>query len=136
VRTFSHEDLFRDDLQKRSSCDSAHVGCHFLKSKQVVRRFLPMFSGSVPRFSGILWRLSQILPRSRRIFPGFSPSQNFWGCACTPCTPASYITDYYKYNGDVSTPKNFLKTCVSSSSQIHNYCVLLRQFVYKKKRNV
>jgi len=25
-----------------------------------------------------------------QILPGFSPNQNFWGCAFTPCTPASY----------------------------------------------
>jgi len=32
----------------------------------------------LPRFSGILF--------------GFSTNQNFWGCACTPCTPASCTT--------------------------------------------
>ena len=42
---------------------------------------------SLLRFSGILWGLSEILPRFPRIFPGFLPNQNFWGCACTLCTP-------------------------------------------------
>jgi len=36
-------------------------------------------------FSGMLRRFSKILP-------GFSPNQNIWGSACTPCTPASYTT--------------------------------------------
>ena len=32
---------------------------------------------------------SEILSRFPGILPGFSPNQNFWGCACTP---ASYTT--------------------------------------------
>jgi len=60
---------------------------------------LPRFSGILPRylgilfgFSGILPKFSEFLPTSSGILPGFSTNQSFWGCACTPCTPASYIT--------------------------------------------
>jgi len=36
-------------------------------------------------FGGFLWVVSEILP-------GFLTNQNFLGCACTPCIPASYTT--------------------------------------------
>jgi len=29
------------------------------------------------------------------IFPGFSANQNFWGCACIPCTPTSNTTAFH-----------------------------------------
>ena len=56
--------------------------------------FLPRFSEILPRylgvlsvFSGILPRISRILPKCLGILPKFPTNQNFWGCACTPCTP-------------------------------------------------
>jgi len=72
--------------QKRSSCDSAHVGRHFFQI--IVRRalFLPVFSGSLSRFSAILRRFLQISPGFSEILPRFSPNQNFWGCAYSPAS--------------------------------------------------
>jgi len=32
------------------------------------------------------------------ILPGFSPNQTFWGCGCTPCTPASYTNAFLAWN--------------------------------------
>jgi len=32
------------------------------------------------------------LPKFLEILPKFSTNQNFWGCACTPCTPVSYTS--------------------------------------------
>jgi len=66
-------------------CFSVNVRRHLLKRSSVGRHFLPRFSGILPRFLGILPRFSGILRE-------FSSNQNFWGCACTPCTPTSYTT--------------------------------------------
>jgi len=55
------------------------------------------FSEILPRFSGILPRFSGILPGFSGILPGFSTNQNFWGYACTPCTPASYTTGWIHF---------------------------------------
>jgi len=38
-------------------------------------------------------RWAPFLPRFSGILPKFSTNQNFWGCAFTLCTPASYMTD-------------------------------------------
>jgi len=64
----------------------------FCESKQ---RWAPLLFGfleSLPRFLGISPRFSGILPGFSEILPKFLTNQNFWRCACTPCTPASYIT--------------------------------------------
>ena len=58
------------------------LGASFFQIKPCWALFLPIFSG-------ISRRLSQILPRFPRILPGFSPNQNFCGCACTSCTTAN-----------------------------------------------
>ena len=52
---------------------------HFFQIKARPAPFLPRFPCIFRGFSGIL--------------PGFSPNQNFWGCACNPCTPA-FCTTY------------------------------------------
>jgi len=78
--------------KNHSSCDSAHVGRHFFQIKVRRAPLLPLFSGNLPKFSRILQRFTQIFAdfsRISEILPGFLPNQNFWGCACTLCTPAS-----------------------------------------------
>jgi len=57
------------NLQKRHL--QLDFGRHFLKTKHI--------KPILRRFSHILPRLPKILPG----FEGFSPHQNFWGCACT-----------------------------------------------------
>jgi len=77
-----------DDLHKKG----LHVISEaiFLQIKARWVPFLPDFNG----FSGIL--------------PGFSPNQNFWGCSCTPYTPASYTTGF----GSGGSHKKTLKKLV------------------------
>ena len=77
--------IFGMTSNKRSSCDSSHVGRQYTKFKQRWAPFLVVFSGSLSRISGILQTFSGILPR-------FSTNQSFWGCAYTPFTPASYTS--------------------------------------------
>jgi len=88
--------------KKRSSCmwffPCPTLGRSFIK----IKRWAPIliiFSDSLPRISGVLQTFSKILPRFSQILPGFSgilsgflTNQNFWGCACNPCTPASYTS--------------------------------------------
>ena len=71
----------------------------FFEVKPCWAPFLHIFSRILPRYLGILIRFSGILPRFSGIFPkysgilsGFSTNLSFWGCACTPCSPASCIT--------------------------------------------
>ena len=64
----------------------------FFEVKQRWVPFLPGFSGILPWYLGILPGFSGILSRFSGILPGLSTNQNFWGCACTHCTPASYTT--------------------------------------------
>ena len=93
--------------------------------------FLPVFSWILPRYLGILrrfQRFSQILPRFLQILPGisgilpgFSPNQKFWGCACTPCIPASYTTDW------TNTQKQILENffLISVYNVLFLFCVSL-----------
>jgi len=81
-------------IKKNSSC---HFGRHVFQIKACCAPYLLIFSGSLHRFSRNLWRFSEILPGFYRILPGFSPNQNFWGCACTPCAPASCTSEYRNY---------------------------------------
>jgi len=37
-------------------------------------------------------------------FTAFLPNQNFWGCACTPCMPASYASDLVACNLRLEKP--------------------------------
>ena len=66
--------------------------CFFWKYRapffEVKQRWVPF----LPRFSAIVPRYLKILPRFSGILPGLSTNRNFWGCACTPYTPASYTT--------------------------------------------
>ena len=64
----------------------------FFEVKERWGPFLPRFSQILPRYLGILFGFSGILPRFWGILPTFLIYQNFWWCACTPCTPASYTT--------------------------------------------
>ena len=57
--------------KKKSSCDSANVGCHFFQIK--------------PRWA-------PFLPRFPEVFSRFSPNQNFWAFRGCASTPASYTT--------------------------------------------
>jgi len=62
-------------------------------------------------FSGMLRRFSKILP-------GFSPNQNIWGSACTPCTPASYTTasrDELLSSAPTITPLTLYRNLVKNS---------------------
>ena len=42
------------------------------------------------RWAPFFLEFSGILPRYLGILLGFLTNPHFWGCACTPCTPASY----------------------------------------------
>jgi len=44
----------------------------------------------------ILRKISHILATIPQILAGFSPNQNFWGCACPPATrtPTSLFSDF------------------------------------------
>jgi len=65
-----HEDLFGVTSKKRFSCAFLQtLGAIFFKES-----WAPFLLG----VSGILSK--------------FSTKQNFWGCVCTPCTPASHTT--------------------------------------------
>jgi len=83
-------------------CFLQTLGAIFFKSAIFARifRVLPRFSGILPRISGILLGFSGILP-------GFLTNQNFWGCVCTPCTPASYTTELAVFQLPRVTKKNF-----------------------------
>ena len=85
---------------------SFHFGRYLFQIKGCWATFLLMFSGSLLRCSWSLWRFSDILPRFWGILPGFSPNQNFWGCACTPCSPASYTTVSTYWNKKSFSLKN------------------------------
>jgi len=65
--------LFGVTSKKRSLCVFMQtLGAIFL-SQTALALFLPGFSGLLPRFSAI---------------------QNFWECACNPCTPTSNTTAF------------------------------------------
>ena len=66
-------------VQKRSSCDSAHVGRQCFKMKRRWAPFLPVFSGSLPRFPGICEHF-------HRFCPDFHQIKTFGG-ALTPLHP-------------------------------------------------
>ena len=90
----------------------------FLPAKFVLRRSWRPFFGVTFRKKvfqlffckcwGPFFELKQCqAPFSRRfsgLLPKFSIYQNFWGCPCTFCTPASYIT----VKGNVSWKRTFL----------------------------
>ena len=98
MRIFSHDDRYWDNLQKRSSYDSIHVGCYFSNRNTLVA-ILRVFPGSLPRFSWILRRFSQILPRFSEILPGFSPNRKTFGSAfALPAPPA--LTPLNKFIGE------------------------------------
>ena len=40
----------------------------------------------------LLQNVESFVPEFIEILPEFSTNQNFWGCTCIPCTPASYTT--------------------------------------------
>jgi len=68
------------------TCFPANVGRQFFEVKQRWAPFLPKFLVFFLDILGVLFGFSGILPK-------FSENQNFWGCTCTPCTPASYTTN-------------------------------------------
>ena len=76
VLCYGSNDTFTDSLAQKK-CLHFDFGCHFYKIKA---------------HSVILRTFSQILPKFPHISPGFSLNQKFWGCGCTPCTPASYTS--------------------------------------------
>jgi len=51
--------------------------------------FLPEFPPNWPEkyCATFAYKFSPFLPGFSGILPGFPTNQNFWGCACTPCTP-------------------------------------------------
>jgi len=62
-------------------CFSANVGYPFWNQRTLGAIFAP-----------ILRDFAQILPGFSGFLPGFSTNENFWGCACTSCSPTSYTT--------------------------------------------
>jgi len=66
------------------------------KLKCDLQKTASSFSFCVPfkinAHTAILRRFTHILPKFPQILPGFSSNQNFSGCDCPPCTPASYIS--------------------------------------------
>jgi len=77
VQLFSHADLFGDHPQTRSSCNSANVERHCLKSNHVGHNFACIFK----EFAQIFCDFARIFTKS-----------NLLGVRLHPCTPASYIT--------------------------------------------
>jgi len=67
---------------------SAPVGRPFA---QIFRDFAKIFRDFVRIYRDFA-QIFRIVPTFTWILPGFLTNQNFWGCACTPCTPASYTT--------------------------------------------
>jgi len=89
---FLKQTFFWDDLQEKSSCDSANVGRHFFKSNLVGHYFCPDFQGFCKGFHSFYPDLHSFCPD----FQGYCPDltyRKFWGCACTSCTPAFYTAD-------------------------------------------
>ena len=76
-------DLNKNALRINSGVISSQFGRHYFQIKAYWAPFLLRFSPSFRRFSDIFTGF-------QRILPGFSPNQKFWGCGCTPFTPASY----------------------------------------------
>ena len=72
---------------KKRSCD---FGTHFFQVKTRWTPFACIFRefAQIQRFCEGFHRFSRMLITCSGIFPGFSPNQNFWGRACTPCTQA------------------------------------------------
>jgi len=64
------------------------LGENFLKLSNVGRHFYPNFQGFFLEIWGFCLDFQGFCPNFRR----FSTNQLFWGCTCTPCTPASYTT--------------------------------------------
>jgi len=83
-------------------------GYHFCKIKA--------HTAILQRYSHIFPKYPQIFPGLYKVFfPGFSPNQMFWGCACTPCTPASYTSGWRcKANGRTQNRK-----CPMLRQQLH-----------------
>ena len=78
---------------------SFHVNMHtlgpiFWKPKHIGRHFCLYFQGVCPDFHRFCPDFVAFCRYSGTL-PGFSPHQNFWGCACTP---ASYTTVYRQAN--------------------------------------
>ena len=87
--------VFQMTFKKTSSC---HFGRHCLKSKQngaqIKAPFLH-FQGVCRDFQKVCEGFHRFCPDFHGfsdVLPGFLPNQNVWGCACTPCTPASHTT--------------------------------------------
>ena len=53
---------------------------------RILRKFAQIFRGFAQVFTDFA-QISTDLPIFSGILPGFSPDQNFWGCACTPAPP-------------------------------------------------
>jgi len=60
-------------MRSPKKCSSCHFGRHFCSD-----------------FLGVLECSQRFSPD----FMGFSPNQNFWGCACTPSNPVSYTSGF------------------------------------------
>jgi len=96
VRIFSHDDRFWDDLQKRSSCDSAHVGRHFFQIKTRCE--------AVSRFPWIFRDFSWTFTKSKLL-----------GVRFHSCTPTSYTTGFMYNNNFIDAKSN---TCQNKLSQM------------------
>jgi len=56
-------------------------------------------------------RWALFLPGFSGLLPRFSPNQNFWECACSPCTHASNTTTFhYSFIGNFMVYQDLLET--------------------------
>jgi len=96
----------KTDLQKKA----LHVNSGAIfQMKACWAPFLLIFSESLGRFTEIFPGFQRIFPGCYWFFPEFSPNQNFWGCGCTSCTPASYTSvDHYLETKQLSIRKQAL----------------------------
>jgi len=84
VGIISHDDCFRDDLQKKVFMFILHTSGTI--SVHIFREFVQIFRYFAKVFTDFA-QISADFARIFRDFPGFSTNQNFWGCAWTSCTP-------------------------------------------------
>jgi len=108
---------FPEKSSKKRDSISSHVGRIFKNQTALQASFLPKFPPNLPfpltclkrtknmtskkstysnfanlftNFAGISTDFAQILSDFARIFT----KSKFWGCGCTPCTPASYTNAF------------------------------------------
>jgi len=108
LQIFSHND------HENIFFSFANIGRHLLKANNVGRHFPRIFKDFVQIFKDF----AQIFRDFARIFD----KSNFWGCACTPCTPASYTTDSTRWILQLCTRISLAIRCLRGERIILFFC--------------